>query len=1132
MLWATIPSGAAPIVELRRRLSDLVTGPSFASPASSFHLDLIHVDKVQLPIPTTTVYIGIGSPGELPRPSPWCNPFQIFEPEGVHIAKFREYCGLRGDLKEWLWPLFHHRWLCDCRSSHCHGLVLAEFCEALQHTASGLRSTASPLSEEDEDEDSDLSDADVRDIIPASACAKPGTQPPPPPQWIKMKQQIRSYAVRIFWEIFAGSMVLSCAFEREGWAVGPAVDVLSHPSFNLLDPMFVAMVIGLILERRVALLWISPPRTTFCRASTVQYRSKTYPEGLPGLTGQLAVQVSLANALADTTVSLARAQQRTPAAWVIEFQSGSYFVEQPGVVKLRDEVRPHHVVRDACVDGAPWRCPMTLLGSHSELLTLGVRCPGCPRHLPLRGRAPDGRQWYKLAETYWPGFAVAVTRAFARWRECGLLGSPSAAGGLHAVDPSLPLNEAVEEAGFTPSGSRTADGVARKAAAGIQPVRAALPQLIPDGLDPDTHVAVARNLVHPVCRPPPLSKPCAYALQFQIVNSDILNERRSEVCEALKDLDALTQPTCLEALMFIHSWLQPSVSRRNIAFMREVAYLVQGPDFMFLADHLLGLPKVGWICAAPSHLVREAPPSISIEQLYTGRDEHNCQLLKKIGPSSDPALDEASWEKTSAEFKHGVLIGPFWSLAEVPLAAPRLVRRFPIWETHGGCERTCRNIDDMLEGGQNDACGTQWTHVPADLDAWAGLVRAVADLYPDSSLRGHTSDFAKAFRQQTADPQQAHWHVVATWCPDRCQPALGIAVAQLFGGKAAPVNFARIPSWCIYALAFFFSAAYIHCVDDMLSIEREETAYSGYWGWRHFAAFCGWDIPDKKSPPPLPTLRVLGAWCKLSPLPRSPAVLEILPERAQQLRAEVLQVLRDGRLLPGYAARLVGKLGFASTQLFGKYGRAKLRPFVRRQYESSMFGLNPQLRSALQWWAECLLHQFPREIPFRIADENVVVTYSDGEGSMAGIGVIIFSARLSGPEAGMLKVPPELRLRWRQQEERDLLLGRDIFEVEAVGPLILLENWQHCFRHSLWLHFIDNQGALQALVKGSSSIAAGDEIIGLTWSKAAAAKAVPWFERVESKANPSDGLSRGQAHGPWILRQLRFPAALHALLGC
>ena len=48
-------------------------------------------------------------------------------------------------------------------------------------------------------------------------------------------------------------------------------------------------------------------------------------------------------------------------------------------------------------------------------------------------------------------------------------------------------------------------------------------------------------------------------------------------------------------------------------------------------------------------------------------------------------------------------------------------------------------------------------------------------------------------------------------------------------------------------------------------------------------------------------------------------------------------------------------------------------------------------------------------------------------------------------------------------------------------------------------------------------------IVGLTWAKIAKINACPWFDRVDTKSNPVDGLSRGDLSGDWDLVPLVFP---------
>ena len=100
---------------------------------------------------------------------------------------------------------------------------------------------------------------------------------------------------------------------------------------------------------------------------------------------------------------------------------------------------------------------------------------------------------------------------------------------------------------------------------------------------------------------------------------------------------------------------------------------------------------------------------------------------------------------------------------------------------------------------------------------------------------------------------------------------------------------------------------------------------------------------------------------------------------------------------------------------------------------------------------------------------------------------------------------------------------RDIIEIEGVAPLLILHNWPWLVRDALWIHFIDNNSALGALVKGSASVGQQDILIGHTWMRIAKLRANPWFDRVDSKSNPVDGLSRKDFSGKWRWLPIEFP---------
>ena len=131
--------------------------------------------------------------------------------------------------------------------------------------------------------------------------------------------------------------------------------------------------------------------------------------------------------------------------------------------------------------------------------------------------------------------------------------------------------------------------------------------------------------------------------------------------------------------------------------------------------------------------------------------------------------------------------------------------------------------------------------------------------------------------------------------------------------------------------------------------------------------------------------------------------------------------------------------------------------------------------------------------------------------------------------AGRLQVPQAWRDQWRSQRgpstnsvqnvpeyvsenvdnDPDVGMYHDIFEIEAKGSLLSLRNCASQSQSGWWMHSIGNAAGLAALVEGSSSLTPGGQIMGLTWHLVRGLKVLLWFDRVESKSNPLDGLNRG-----------------------
>ena len=176
-------------------------------------------------------------------------------------------------------------------------------------------------------------------------------------------------------------------------------------------------------------------------------------------------------------------------------------------------------VRGVCVDGAPWRNPTAIIANSSVASSLRASCPGCATRVTLAGKAPDGRQWTAIASPCWPAFCARVPHPTCTISELMM--------------PRQDVTKMLENAKCSPSGRRSKFIVGVRVSAASQPVRQALPTMIPDGLSPASHLHVALQIPHPSTRPPSLLGPGKQAIRSQEQDPELVNQRRACIQTAL-----------------------------------------------------------------------------------------------------------------------------------------------------------------------------------------------------------------------------------------------------------------------------------------------------------------------------------------------------------------------------------------------------------------------------------------------------------------------------------------------------------------------------------------------------------------------------------------------------------------------
>ena len=191
-----------------------------------------------------------------------------------------------------------------------------------------------------------------------------------------------------------------------------------------------------------------------------------------------------------------------------------------------------------------------------------------------------------------------------------------------------------------------------------------MPTLLPEGLGPDGHLKVALNVQHPVARPVRLKEHIHHALDNQHVDPSHLNAFRSMVMDLVLALGSLLQTANDLILSCVHVDLYRVLSRKNLALMREINFVVRCPDFSSILDLVWGLPMAGWARHSPNLVQRLSAMPKPLETSLDDAFAHNLSVLAKVRSTGDVSADELAWSKCQREFDTGGLLGPWHSLDE------------------------------------------------------------------------------------------------------------------------------------------------------------------------------------------------------------------------------------------------------------------------------------------------------------------------------------------------------------------------------------------------------------------------------------------------------------------------------------
>ena len=181
-----------------------------------------------------------------------------------------------------------------------------------------------------------------------------------------------------FLEVFAGCSRMTKAFADLGYVVGPPIEL--QRGWDVLESDLLHFLVGMCMSRRIAILWLGPPRTTFSLARSPKLRSSTQPLGFD----PLHLDTLLENLFMHLSLIL----------WLVQFWVGNMaMLETPWGAFTRHlpwwkfclNQGAIEVKMDQCQFGTPHKKSTRILATHEALSSMSRTCKGDHVHERLEG---------------------------------------------------------------------------------------------------------------------------------------------------------------------------------------------------------------------------------------------------------------------------------------------------------------------------------------------------------------------------------------------------------------------------------------------------------------------------------------------------------------------------------------------------------------------------------------------------------------------------------------------------------------------------------------------------------------------------------------------------------------------------
>ena len=487
------------------------------------------------------------------------------------------------------------------------------------------------------------------------------------------------------------------------------------------------------------------------------------------------------------------------------------------------------------------------------------------------------------------------------------------------------------------------------------------------------------------------------------------------------------------------------------------------------------------------------------------------ELVTLPPPDSEKMM--AIFEKSAKEQSAGYL-GPWVSKAHMDakygVNGWRAMKRFAVFQAGSN---SWRCIDNGLSSGHNGAVAmSERIHTTSSCVGFSVAKRLVQLCRArDGSIPKifrATKDMKSAYRQCPRWEGHSHVHIVCAYHPEHKEWMFAELCGLAFGISIAVILFNRVPSFITAVARRWLAIPAIHFFDDFKITATQNTQKFAWRNFNELVNLLGWVFDPEKDSVMAQEGPFLGFMEDYSPIPSSGAILFSTKQVFKENLLDMIdKALSSGRLTTGEARSLQGKILHQAEGYDGRIGRGQAFAFTDHIRKGSP-SISSQLSNNLRFH-RLLCEAAPvRKVDLLLRQRPRITVYTDASCELIPpltkptVKLCYMILADSGYRVGGFCTVPDRILDSFQDRETYIAQG------EALAPLLAMCREPSAFRNASAVMFIDNMGVLASLCKGSSVVADFGCVVHALLLGAAKLRTRPWFEHVDSKANPADGGTR------------------------